>query len=527
MADTGDRVPRVAAVWCPDWPVIAAAATADGLSAHIPAAVVHANRIVASSAVARAAGVRRGMRRRQAQAACPELVVFAHDADRDARVFEPVVSAVEELAPGVEVLRPGLCVFAARGPSRYFRGDDTLAELLIDEVAQRCGVEAMVGVAEGTLAATLAARAGAIIAPGQTREFLAGLPISALDDPDLVDLLHRLGINTLGAFAGLPARDVAGRFGAAGARLHRLARGQQERPLTARIPPVEIAVETRPDPPIERVDTAAFAARALAEQLRELLAGQGLACTRLGIEAETSNGEHLTRVWRHDGALGAHDIADRTRWQLNGWLTARAGRADPQHPTAGISRLRLIAEEVVNDGGLQLGLWGEMGDDSARAHRALSRLHGMLGPHGVLTPVLGGGRDLRDEVQTVAWRDERVPARPDDQPWPGTQPAPSPPRKLPNPVPAAVTDPSGEPVILSDRMTLTQQLHQVRVGDRPPRTVVDWAGPWPIDERWWDTQEAHHRIRVQVYLAAADGASTDAWLLIVEKGQWFVDWIYD
>lgn len=56
-------------------------------------------------------------------------------------------------------------------------------------------------------------------------------------------------------------------------------------------------METRPDPPIERVDTGAFAVRAVAERHRELLAEQGPAGTRLGIEAETSNGEHHP-VWR-------------------------------------------------------------------------------------------------------------------------------------------------------------------------------------------------------------------------------------
>jgi protein ImuB len=39
-------------------------------------------------------------------------------------------------------------------------------------------------------------------------------------------------------------------------------------------------VQAELDPPIERVDTAAFAAKALAEQLHEGLARRGLACTR-------------------------------------------------------------------------------------------------------------------------------------------------------------------------------------------------------------------------------------------------------
>src|SRR5258707_12529368 len=66
---------------------------------------------------------------------------------------------------------------------------------------------------------------------------------------------------------------------------------------------------------------AAFAAKALAERLHERLAGHGLAATRLGIEAHTAAGEELHRVWRHDGLLDAAPLADRARWQLDGWLT--------------------------------------------------------------------------------------------------------------------------------------------------------------------------------------------------------------
>ena len=103
----GDEPVRGLALWSPDWPVTAAAKAAH-VPAHQPAAVFVANRVLACSAVARAQGVRRGLRRREAQARCPDLAVLTPDPDRDARAFEPVVAAVEELAPGVEVVRPGL-----------------------------------------------------------------------------------------------------------------------------------------------------------------------------------------------------------------------------------------------------------------------------------------------------------------------------------------------------------------------------------------------------------------------------------
>src|SRR5882757_7018808 len=97
--------PRLIAVWCPDWPVTAARLEA-GLPANAPIAVVTANRVVACSHPARQHGVRRGLRRREAQARCPELAVLSRDEAAEARTFEPVVTALESIAPGVEITRP-------------------------------------------------------------------------------------------------------------------------------------------------------------------------------------------------------------------------------------------------------------------------------------------------------------------------------------------------------------------------------------------------------------------------------------
>ena len=143
---------RTVVVRCPDWPVRSAmsAAGVDPEGAdEIPAAVVFANQVVSTTPAARAEGVRRGLRRREAQSRCPRLVVLPPDPARDARAFEPVVAAVAELAPGVEVIRPGVCAVAARGPARYFGGDRAVADRLARFVAERTRATATVGVADG------------------------------------------------------------------------------------------------------------------------------------------------------------------------------------------------------------------------------------------------------------------------------------------------------------------------------------------------------------------------------------------
>src|SRR5271165_6033100 len=125
---------RVLAIWCMDWPAVAAA-TAAGLPATAPVAVTLANRVVACSAAARAAGVRRGLRRRESQARCPHLHVATADPGRDARHFEQVTAAVDDLVPRAEVLRPGLLVLSVRGAARFFGSEQQAAARLTDAVA--------------------------------------------------------------------------------------------------------------------------------------------------------------------------------------------------------------------------------------------------------------------------------------------------------------------------------------------------------------------------------------------------------
>src|SRR5262245_36781927 len=141
-------VTRTLVVWCPDWPVVAAGFTADD-----PVAGVHANRGMACSAAARAEGVRRGLRRREAQGRCPDLVVVEHDPAGAARAFEPVVAALEEFAPGVEIIRPGVCAVSTRGPSRYFGGDEALSAKVAATVEGVASASCAVGIADGVFAA--------------------------------------------------------------------------------------------------------------------------------------------------------------------------------------------------------------------------------------------------------------------------------------------------------------------------------------------------------------------------------------
>jgi protein ImuB len=507
-------------VWCPDWPVVAAGAPPAG-----QVAVVHANRVVACSPAARDEGVRPGLRRREAQTRCPGLELLAHDPARDARAFEPVLVAVEALTPWVEVLRPGECAFPARGAARHHGGEPALATAVTAAVHAALGgppPSCRVGIADGTFAAGLAARHQAVVPPGGSQGFLAPFPVATLERPDLADLLVRLGLRTLGDLAALPGVDLAARFGPEGSRAHRLASGLDEWPRAARRPPPDLRMVAELDPPAERVDVAAFAAKALADELVTRLERLGLACTRLRVEAETEHGETLTRIWRHDagGGRAAGAMAERARWQLDGWLAGEAA----SRPTGGLTRLALAPDEVVPDRGRQLGFWGEQTEAGERAARALARIQGLLGAEAVRTARLRGGRDPADRVAypTGPGAPAPGPAGGGASPWPGRVPDPAPAIVHPAALPAEVVDAAGAGVTVDGRSLLSAPPSRLRVEGGGWTAIAAWAGPWPVDERWWDPG-AHRRLaRLQV--TTGEGA---AHLLKLTGGRWWVEATYD
>ena len=478
---------------------------------------------------------------------------------------------MEGLCPRVEVLRPGACAIAVRGPARYFGGEDPLAAKIIEAVAG-CGLTCRVGIAEGLFAAHLAAvagrtgrppRPGAVmaVAPGRTRAFLAPLPVSVLDSPDrpdLAGLLPRLGVRTLGDFASLPAAEVANRFGAPGVLAHRLARGLSPRPLVPRPPPVDLSVCEEFDPPVGQAEPVVFAAKALAQRMHDRLAASTLTCVRVRVQVLWEDGREITRLWRHDGLLSALAVAERVRWQLAGWQPGQAGQADRAGGQAdraggqadraggqsgrtrqgdgqadddhadddavqagGIMLLRLTPDQLVRDEGRQLGLWGDA-TVSDRVARAAIRVQAMLGHGAVTRPAPAGGRGPAEQVTLVPFGDISGPARPMDPPWPGRIPAPAPATVYPGPLPATIADDSGATVSVSGRGLVSAPPARMSADGAPWVAVTAWAGPWPVAERWWDPRAARRRARFQ--LVAEDGT---AWLAVVQDGNWLIEAAYD
>ena len=538
---------RTMVVWCPDWPVVATAAL-EQISADESIAVIEKGLIYACSETARADGVRRGLRLREAQARSPRLRDFPLDPVRVNRAFEPFISALEEMSPHVQIVRAGSCALRARGPARFYGSEHSAALAFIERFAELGVTDARVGVADGVFAADQAARLPGvdlirIVPPGRSPEFLAGLPLQLLDEQELTLLLWRLGIRTLGDFAQLPAEDVRARFGEAGARAHARAGGLDGTQVTPRIPPEVRESVNDFEPPLDRIDQITFGVRAASDRFITDLASAMFVCTALRVEITTERGEVRERSWLHPRWFAASDVVDRVRWQLQGGSTIESALSSP------VVRVRIVAETIDHSAKHETGLWGTGSDE--RIHHGLSRVQSMVGHEGVLTASIGGGRSPLERQVLIPWGDRgeekpasrrtgsarsrgasaTVPSTPGRRdpaveipPWPGSLPPPLPTTVFEKPRPVLVLSADHEPVDVTERGELSHSLafFAESAAGQNLRPLVAWAGPWPVYERWWDADKRRRLHRFQV--VDADGMG---WLLALEGRTWRAEARYD
>ncbi|MDT0180238.1 DNA polymerase Y family protein [Microbacterium sp. ARD31] len=557
MTPDAARAPeRSLVLWFPDWPVTAyLREKGRAADAERPLAVMANNLVVACSALARAEGVRRGQRRRDAQARCPRLTVVPADEARDHRAFAPVLTRIEEHAPGVQVVRPGLCALRARGPARYYGGEERAARLLRDVLGGDGLSHVRAAVADGPFTAEQAAMAATspaepvfVVPAGASAGFLAPLPVSALaasslvgDLPgagagagaragsgargrasgsargggDLVSLLARLGVQTLGQFAAMETDRVRERFGPHGVRVHALAGGRDSQPVTPRTPPPELHREVAFEPPLEIAEQIAFGMRIAAEEFIARLGAEDLVCTELRVELTGDRGERSERVWLHPASFDASAVVDRVRWQLAEESAALR---------SGVALVRISPEAVDAASHHAPAIFGSGPEE--RVHHALSRVQAMLGHRGVLTPDVGGGRWLAERQVLVPWGDRPPQGRAGlaaerEQPWPGRLPDPLPSTVFTPTRPVEVTSLGGYAVDVDERGVLSAVPAQLGVGGR--QLGIDaWAGPWPVVERGWDAVRARRAHRFQV----VDTEGT-AWLLVCEGPAWHAEAVYD
>ncbi|MGY4720163.1 Y-family DNA polymerase [Naumannella huperziae] len=514
-----------------DWPLQAVrlAFAAGDPAAEAPLIVIDAGKVLARCPVAAAEGVTVGLRVREAQLRCPAAVLCAHDPEAEAAAFEPVLRAMAEVAPDVHLVRPGVAAVRARGPARFYGGEEAAARVLLGRLdafaTPDCRPSA--AVADGLFCAERAAeraRRWAVVPPGESARFLAGLGVECLGEPLLARQLQQLGIRTLGRYAELPRADAHARFGAAGRHTHRLASGEDLAALTPRNPASDRSVEIDLDAAL--AEEVVATCRPAIDALFAELAADSLALTEVRLRVRTER-RRDDRLWRHPWQFDAGELANRLRWQLADLAASGPPAEDPEtggdaDPVVGVQVI------PVGVGSPELAARGLFGDrPEPRVIKVLTDLQERLGYREVATLVPRGGRLLKDRRLRVPFGTAPPPVRERrlDQPWPGRVPGPAPARVLQRLAPAKLLDRAGVPVTVDERGGPSADPAALLLAPRAaPRPLLAWAGPWPLDERWWETGEDARGVRADRFQVV--DAAQQAWLLVLVAGACWIEAAY-
>lgn len=525
---------RTLALWFPDWPIQVARHSNRALAlVSVPGGdtvdekkdrgALLAGKIMLADAQCRAAGIRRGMPVRHAVSLLPQIELMVYSPARDAQVFEHVLHALADNAIGIEIMRPGLVVIQADAATRYYGSEEKAVQLLIDAATSALdfSVDVNVGIADELATAVLAARVPFVVPPGKSQDFLKALPLSALKvepcldiDAEVVDTLMDIGVRTFADLLRLPASDIMARFGAAGIHCWEIAAGKEQARSSGSTPTEDLSISFVAEPPIDRVDQAAFIARQLAAQLHETLKAAGKVCLRLRISAEDSHGRVMERIWRTREPLSEDATMDRVRWQLDSWVRLNAEeheRESAEEAPAGIELIIIEPVEVAIPD--SRSLWGE--EEDAQARRAIARVQSTLGIDAVVQPQLQAGRGVAERIGFVPYGEDR---KNDQGLWPGRIPGPLPTRIAHPASRVSLVDEHGQAIRINEQALLSGVPHElIRANKR--YQLAGWAGPWPVEGI------ASGLTRGGVYLARLQCISTDnhGWLLVWVKNSWRVE----
>ena len=513
---------RFLVLWCPNWP-IRAAREEHSLGSE-PLALSHGHYVTACSDEARAEGVRPGQKLRDAQSSCRSLQLLPDRPDRDQRVFERVLSHLSDTVAQLAVVEPGTVVARAAGLARYYGSEQSAAHVLRMAVLNSpVPLSARVGIADCLFTAQHAARLGTsehepvcVVEPGLDREFLAPLPVSTLEDSHLAALLQRLGIESLGQFAGMDQHQVRERFGFSGELLQQCARGEDPRSSNQQSIPPGTDVVWRSDDPISDVDTMSFALLTPATNFIKGLVAAHSVCTSISIDMLDDRGRQHSAQWTHPRYFTANDVINRVRWQWESF----AREAEDDYENVGIIEVTLRALSPDEITWHEPGLWSSAVNH--RVEHVVAQLQFQLGYQSVRRGHAQPGHRLSETDTFAPWGDGVAKEKEEEASWPGSLPKPLPATVFSPPLPVELLSHDGESVTVESAELCTKPA--TLMSTRSSRVIAGWAGPWPVVERWWDKEHSHSRYRLQILDHEGVG-----WLLSCpqEGGPWSAEARYD
>jgi DNA polymerase IV len=198
--------------------------------------------VLSADYLARQTGVRSGMPMTRARRMCPGAVVVPPDFETFSTVSSSVMETFRRVTPLVEVLSLDEAFLDVRGSTRRLGSPVEIAERLRATIHDEQGITCSVGVAGTVTMAKMASRWAKpdgmfVCTPSSVTTLLHPLDVGELYGvgEKTTELLHRLGLVTIGDIAHTPVRTLQRAVGDhLGRHLHDLAWGIDERQVVAR-----------------------------------------------------------------------------------------------------------------------------------------------------------------------------------------------------------------------------------------------------------------------------------------------------
>jgi protein ImuB len=330
--------------------------------------------VVQLTPAARAAGVVEGLTPTQAVARCRDIIIKTRSLAQELTAGETLLQCAYTFSPAVEATAPGICTLDLKGLMHSF--DEAFGRKVIDALVQ-FHLRAQVGVAENPGLALNAARcARPFLAVQHAAAFLAALPIESIEpSPEVLSILGKWGIRTLGEFTSLGKERVAERLDVEGVDLFERASATATRPLRLARPPevFEEAIEFEQE--IESLEPLLFILRRFIEQLAARLELSCLVAEELRLRLRLSSGAEYERVLPVPAPT--RDPATLFRLLHTHLETVRTG-----HPIVAL-HLRARPGRPLRH---QFGLFETSLRDPNQFYETLARLMALLGADRVGTP---------------------------------------------------------------------------------------------------------------------------------------------
>jgi DNA polymerase IV len=254
--------------------------------------------------VARTFGVRSAMPMFEARRLCPSAAVVRPDMEKYARVGAQVRALMRDLTPLVEPVSIDEAFMDLSGTERL-HGTSPAKSLagFADRVEREIGITVSIGLSCNKFLAKIASdldkpRGFAVLGAGEAAAFLATRPVTQIFGVGKVaqTRLGRDGFRTVGDLQRAGATDLTRRYGSEGARLSRLARGIDDRPVRAERETKSVSAETTFDQDIAEFRQLELRLWRLSEKVSARLKGGALAGATVTLKLKTADFRLRTRA---------------------------------------------------------------------------------------------------------------------------------------------------------------------------------------------------------------------------------------